>query len=167
MSQSQYNFNTFQSNQPTIYNQNSNQDVAYTQQQTFQTATQFQYQMPNQESVMMQMNPFQQSFNPVLTINQNQNQPKLKSEDKDLQNIMPNKQSAPKLPKQKSAQKNSKMAVASSSSSTSKSEKMKIQEEDDEEPKIKLDSISTVLNSDPLDLERNSGVPDFIKKLYR
>jgi len=162
MSQSQYNFNTFQSNPPTIYNQNSNQDVAYTQQQTFQTATQFQYQMPNQESVMMQMNPFQQSFNPVLTVNQNQ--PKLKSEDKELQN----KQSAPKLPKlpkQKSSQKNSKMTTASSSST--KSDKMKIQEEEGEEQKMKLDSISTALNSDPLDLERNSGVPDFIKKLYR
>jgi len=141
MSQSQYTFNTFQSNPQTIFNQTSNQDVAYTQQQTFQTATQFQYQMPNQESVMVQMNPYPQTYNSVLSVNQNQ--PKIKAEDKDIQNIMPNKQAVPKLPKQKSAQKNSKtiskLPTASNASMTSNAlDKMNIQEdEDDQKNKIR------------------------------
>jgi len=178
MSQNQYPYNTYQPNtQSQMYNPNPNQDVAYTQQQAYPAATQFQYQMNNQESVMMPMNPYQQSFNPVVPVNQNQG--KVKKEDKDIQNIMPNKQANPKLPKQKSTQKTTKASTTKKSNSTPANSSaakaktspakgnVKAADKKKTEEVIKLESISTALPSDPLDLERNSGVPDFIKKLYR
>jgi len=168
MSQSQFPYNTFQANpQSQIYNINPNQDVAYTQQQAYPAATQFQYSINNQETVMMQMNPFQQSFNNIIT-SVNQNQTKVKKDDKDIQNIMPNKQENPKLPKQSPPMKLTNEINNRSNSVKSKtSAKNKAAEKSIDEIKLKLDSISTALPSDPLDLERNSGVPDFIKKLYR
>jgi len=74
MSQSQYAYNTFQSTtQSQIYNQSPNQDVAYTQQQAFSAAAPFQYSIPpQQDAVMMQMNPYQQQMSQII-VNQNQN----------------------------------------------------------------------------------------------
>eukprot|EP00833_Pecoramyces_ruminatium_P006195 jgi/Orpsp1_1/1180227/evm.model.c7180000072571.1 len=174
MSQSQYTYNTYQSTAQTqIYNQNPNQDVAYTQQQqAFHAAAQFQYSIPQQESVMMQMNPYQQSMNTII-VNQNQNnltttnKSNANKDEKDIQNIMPNKQANPKLPKQKvtkSVKKEQTTTSKSKSKNTAKNDKKKAL---DEEKKAKLSLISTAFPDDLLDLERNSGVPEFIKKLYR
>jgi len=182
MSQSQYTYNTYQATaQPQIYNQNPNQDAAYTQQQAF-PAAQFQYSIP-QDTVMMPMNPYQ-SLNPntVITVNQNQaanintNKNNVEtSDEKDIQNIMPNKQANPKLPKQKQAKiskaniKNENITInptklkVNSKNSPKPTDKKKA----NEDSKNKLSMISTSLPEDVLDLERNSGVPEFIKKLYR
>jgi len=177
MSQSQYPYNTYQSTaQSQIFNQNPNQDVAYTQQQQpFPAATQFQYSIPQQESVMMQMNPYPQSMNTII-VNQNQNniattanKPNSSKNEKDVQNIMPNKQANPKIPKQKATRNAKKETLNAPKSKATKNntkanDKKKLM---DEEKNSKLSLISTAFPDDLLDLERNSGVPEFIKKLYR
>jgi len=72
---------------------------------------------------------------------------------------MPNKQVNPKLPKQK-VTKSSKKEAKSKTKSSKSNDKKKSTEEDKK-------SLSTAYPDDLLDLERNSGVPEFIKKLYR
>jgi osomolarity two-component system response regulator SKN7 len=166
MSQSQYTYNSYQSTaQSQIYNQNQNQDVAYTQQQqAFPSATQFQYSIPpQQDSVMMQMDPYHQQMNQII-VNHNQNnltgKAHMVNEDKDVLNIMPNKQANTKLPKQKSIKKEK--------SKTSKGAKNNDKKKTPEEDKTSKQSlVPTTYQDDLLDLERNSGVPEFIKKLYR
>jgi len=82
------------------------------------------------------------------------------NEDKDVLNIMPNKQANTKLPKQKSIKKEK--------SKTSKGAKNNDKKKTPEEDKTSKQSlVPTTYQDDLLDLERNSGVPEFIKKLYR
>jgi len=167
MSQSQYTYNSYHSTaQSQIYNQNQNQDVAYTpQQQAFPSATQFQYSIPpQQDSVMMQMDPYQHQMNQII-VNHNQNdltgKPNMVNEEKDVQNIMPNKQSNTKLPKQKPTKKETKSKTSKGSKNNDKKKTL------EEDKPSKLSLVSTTYPDDLLDLERNSGVPEFIKKLYR